>query len=292
MTVSKTKRRKWKSAQMPAEYDVGYGKPPAEHRFKPGDPRINRGGRKKGSVNRPARNPLEERLRALILEEADREVTVPDGKGGKIKMPIARAVVRTLSIQAASGDHRAQELYLETLASAEAAQKQETAEALEFYGEYMSYWEQTFEKYDKAGQPRPSPLPHPDDIEINPNTGDVQITGPKDPAEKRAWENLSAMRVQYAAMLEVAEKDLLREDLSSGLKMSVLMRLRDLREHLGHIDKKTFGKLRPKEPAFPALMMAKIEQFEAERRAYYPVPAPGPAAHSDEAAAASTEKKS
>jgi len=60
------------------DYEVGYGKPPVASRFEPGHSGNPR-GRPKGARNRmPAFN--EERLKAIILEEAYRTIKVSEGQ--------------------------------------------------------------------------------------------------------------------------------------------------------------------------------------------------------------------
>src|SRR5690606_35482513 len=50
--MSGANRKPAGSANLPARYDVGYAKPPAEHRFRKGQSG-NPGGRPKGAVNKP-----------------------------------------------------------------------------------------------------------------------------------------------------------------------------------------------------------------------------------------------
>ncbi len=44
--------------------------------------------------------------------------------------------------------------------------------------EYKETWAVAFASYDRAGVDRPEPVPHPDHVNINYETGDVTITGP------------------------------------------------------------------------------------------------------------------
>jgi hypothetical protein len=60
--------------------------------------------------------------------------------------------------------------------------------------EYKETWAVAFASYDRAGVDRPEPVPHPDDVNINYETGDVTITGPVMTEQKVARERLLAAR--------------------------------------------------------------------------------------------------
>src|SRR3954468_16624560 len=81
--------RKTALTRRPSPYEVGYGKPPVEGRFQPsrsGNPK----GWPKGSRNRPPPpEPEQEQLRAIILEEAYRNVPAKD-LSGRMMIPMAR----------------------------------------------------------------------------------------------------------------------------------------------------------------------------------------------------------
>jgi hypothetical protein len=79
----------------PAEYEVGYGKPPKHTRFKPGQSG-NPKGRRKGAQS----------LRSILEEELRRPVTIMEG-GKPFRTDMRRLMVRQNVAKAAKGDPRA-----------------------------------------------------------------------------------------------------------------------------------------------------------------------------------------
>jgi Family of unknown function (DUF5681) len=76
------------------DYQVGYGRPPVEHRFKPGN-KANPKGRGKRTRNR----------KFVVREFLFEPVTV--NEGGEVKqMPALEVVIKRLLAQALKGDHR------------------------------------------------------------------------------------------------------------------------------------------------------------------------------------------
>ena len=173
--------------ELPTEgsaYEVGYGKPPVATRFKPGrsgNPR----GRPIGARNKlPALN--EERLKAIIVEEAYRTVKVSEGKR-RITIPMAKAVVRALAVNAARGQLRSQQFFAKLLSETERANKASRDELLQNAIEYKHFWDQELEQRRKFGVQLPDPIPHPDDVIVDMGTGQVQFTGPMTKEEKAQW---------------------------------------------------------------------------------------------------------
>ncbi|MGB6116958.1 MAG: DUF5681 domain-containing protein [Mesorhizobium sp.] len=79
----------------PAGYEIGYGKPPAKNRFKPGQSG-NARGRPKGSKS----------LGAVIRDVLNEKVDVRTARGSR-KMPAFEAMIRTNTNQALKGDIKA-----------------------------------------------------------------------------------------------------------------------------------------------------------------------------------------
>jgi hypothetical protein len=172
----------------PSEYDVGFGKPPSKSRFKPGQSG-NPKGRPRGAKNK-RRGLAEERMKDIILDEAYRGITVRDGHRN-VTLPIVQAVMRSIAVNAARGQHRAQRLFAELLASVENANRALHDKLLDGAIEYKVQWERELERRRKFGiTDLPDPLPHPDHVKVDFRTGSVHFAGPMTKEEKVEYDDL------------------------------------------------------------------------------------------------------
>lgn len=202
------KDRPARGTALPArdEYEIGYGKPPKATRFKSGQSGNPR-GRPKGAKNRkPALN--EERLKDIILDEAYRKIKVRDGER-HVSIPIAQAVVRSLAVNAAKGQHRAQRLFSELLAATETSNKRLHDEWLETAIAYKVDWERELERRAQLGTTGPEPIPHPDDIKVDLRSGQVWIAGPATKEEKARHDRFKKMQTEFRQELSDLRQDLL-----------------------------------------------------------------------------------
>lgn len=199
------------AASAAPDYEVGYGKPPKDTRFKPGQSG-NPQGRPRGAKNRrPALN--EERLKDIILDEAYRSITVRDGHRN-VSVPMAQAVVRAMAVNAAKGQHRAQRLFAELLSSTERQNKALADEWLNTAMDYKIAWDSELERRRRLGiTDLPEPLPHPDQVKINMNTGTAHIVGP---ATKEEAAQIELWRERKQMFEE--EQDYLRAELKRARK--------------------------------------------------------------------------
>lgn len=169
------------------DYEVGYGKPPVASRFEPGHSGNPR-GRPKGARNRmPALN--EERLKAIILEEAYRTIKVSEGQR-QVTIPMVKAVVRALAVNAARGQLRSQLLFAKLVSETERANKASREELLQNAFEYKRRWDHELEQRKKFGVQLSDPIPHPDDVIIDVKTGQVRFIGPMTKEDKAKWDSL------------------------------------------------------------------------------------------------------
>jgi hypothetical protein len=105
------------TGNLPARYEVGYGKPPAEHRFEKGRSG-NPGGRSRGAKSKPKPfDPAAQPTDSLILEEAYRPVTIREGDR-VIELPAIQAAIRSLAISAMTGSRLSQNALAEIVREA------------------------------------------------------------------------------------------------------------------------------------------------------------------------------
>lgn len=180
------------------DYEVGYAKPPEATQFSPGKSG-NPAGRPVGSKNRPM--PHEERLKSILFEEAYREVVVNDGDA-TVSVPMARAIIRSLAVNAAKGNHRSQRLFTELMVSTETDYRVAHVDYLNTVMSYKVYWEEELARREHLGISGPDPVPHPDHLEVNFHTGEVKCNGPFTREEKRKYERLTQIKKDHQEELQ------------------------------------------------------------------------------------------
>ena len=189
------------------DYEVGYGKPPKRTQFQPGvsgNPR----GRPRGSRNlRPA--VREDQLAKLICQEAKRKINVrEDGRTRKITM--GEAICRSLAAKAAQGNRLYQKLFFDLYSKSEASERERDERILDGIIDYKCQAERVLERCKVTGE-KPSDLPiHPDDIQIDMETGEITYTGPTAwdrKAEDKIWRaKQAAQRYEIACLERELEK--------------------------------------------------------------------------------------
>lgn len=200
-------------------YTVGYGRPPAEHRFKPGQSGNPSGGRRRKKRYLVSQ---EEKLKELILQEAYRMIQVREG-GRTIRLMAIQAALRTAYFNAAKGDRKTFQVLATLIGPIEKENQKAKFEFLEIAHDYKIRGTEEIARCRESGRAPPDVLPHPDDILINYRTGDVEIRGPYD---KREREVLANARRQYAT---------LKKDLEETEKMLCATRSRRRREALEEV---------------------------------------------------------
>lgn len=164
-------------------YKIGYKKPPRDTRFKPGrsgNPR----GRPKGAKSRVPKSL--KKMRDLVIKEAYREVAIQD-KHGQVSMPVVQAALRSLGLKAAQGNVPAHRLMIEITSRAEADELKDRMEVFDRFAGYKIKKSAELKAYKSRGEKPPQMLPHPDDIEIDYETGEVTFHGPVSEDDLAIW---------------------------------------------------------------------------------------------------------
>jgi hypothetical protein len=186
-------------------YEVGYCKPPAASRFKPGRSGNPKGRPKSAKNKHPAL--WEERLKSTILTEAYRSVKIRDGNKD-VTLSMAQAIARSVAVSAAKGNARAQRLFLEILGDIENENYRAYGEYVQSMIDYKYDWEEVIERCKQQGLPVPEPIPHPDHIEIDFRTGLVHIRGPQSKEDKARWDKLRQRKIDALEAIAEARKEL------------------------------------------------------------------------------------
>ena len=186
----------------------GYRKPPAEHRFRKGVSGNPRGRPRKAPVlvattlrGEPGIG-FEDRVKSLAIREAYRPITVREGERTE-KIPVIQAILRSVAVTAAKGNPQAQKMYMDLIGNAEADRREANAELLKTAIDYKERWGPILAQRARRGETGPELVPHPDDVIIDRNTGEVRIEGPVLEEQKRAQDQLHVMRTQL-------ERDLMK----------------------------------------------------------------------------------
>jgi hypothetical protein len=187
---------------------VGYRRPPEEHKFakgKSGNPK----GRPPKDKTAKQRSAAHTHLEDVILAEALRPIQVRENDE-IVEMPMIQAVVRSMGVAAVKGSHKAQTTLTEMVQAVQTKRADELLEMFKSVVEYKQEWEEIFQEFDRRGEPRPEPVPHPDDLKLNFKTGTVKFNGPFTDDDKANWDQMLERRRAAIEEIDYLRKEMKR----------------------------------------------------------------------------------
>ncbi|MEQ8744948.1 DUF5681 domain-containing protein [Parasphingorhabdus sp.] len=198
----------------PPEGEVGYGKPPMESRFKKGQSGnpAGRPKRKKLKESKPDAYQATKLLSKIIQSEANRTLTIREGEKKEV-ISVLTAAIRSLGLSAAKGNRFAQREFINLAMLDEKERRKSVEKEISEIVNYRVIFEQQAEDAKRLGLPEPECIPHPDDMFLNPETGEKDVNGPVTPEDKIHWDDLLQRRDRLAEQIkELAGGYLLESD--------------------------------------------------------------------------------
>jgi hypothetical protein len=134
---------------------------------------------------------------------------VSEGKR-QITIPMAKAIMRALAVNAARGQLRSQQVFTKLLSETERARRALTEQLAEAAMEYKFKWERELERRKKLGVTGTEPIPHPDDIHVDYKAGQVTFKGPMTKEDKAEWDRLYEQVEESDREIELLNAELKR----------------------------------------------------------------------------------
>jgi hypothetical protein len=131
----------------------------------------------------------------LALQEAERSIKVREGDEIH-EMPVIQAAHRARVKSALSGNSVAQRDLINQYGAADQERRKEIAEECEFWTRYVDAMRKAELRAKERGEPFATPIPHPDDITIDPERGAV-LHGPRNEEEAEGLTALVKSRNVY-----------------------------------------------------------------------------------------------
>ncbi|MGB5483032.1 DUF5681 domain-containing protein [Parasphingorhabdus sp.] len=191
---------------------MGYGNPPQGTQFKKGQSG-NPKGRPKGNKPNPRSSSSLLDLNAfpkLLKAEMERMLVVKEN-GQAIKITVLEAAVRSMGVSAVKGSRLAQRDLINLVRTTEKEKNEILRAEMAIVSDYMAHCAVQTEMAKEAGLPEPEFIPHPDDVIINPETGEMGVNGPVTPEDKARWDSMLENRDNHAKDVQYCKAEIIKE---------------------------------------------------------------------------------
>jgi hypothetical protein len=146
-------------------------------------------------------------MKDMVLKEAFRPVRVREGER-TVTLPAIQASLRSHFMSAARGDRKA---FSTTMSLVSAILKENDELQLQHFAAALDYkngMEMELARRKREGIMAPDPIPHPDDIILDPRTGEVTIKGPLTENERAFFEETRRRHAELRQGLQVFQEEL------------------------------------------------------------------------------------
>lgn len=170
---------------------VGYKKPPKASQFKKGH-----SGNPRGRPRKSKADPIllsDRPYDSFLREEIYRKVKLREN-GKEIEIPAQQAVMRARVAGAIKGNRFSQNWVLEESAKKEQEYSEAKKEYYLFLAKQKSEGEKKLAEAKRNKTKPPNLIPHPDDIILNPETGNAYVAGPETEADVEFYKHSGRLR--------------------------------------------------------------------------------------------------
>lgn len=181
-----------------ADYSIGFGKPPEQHRFKKGRTGNPKGRPKKAKEREPPRRFGDGVLDSELVEEAFRQLQLHEN-GKPVRLPTSQAIVRSLLLDGVKGNRLAKRYAFELLRREEREALERSIEFYNRYAEKKAKGEALIQRCRTEGRALPRFYPHPDDILLDEANLEVYFLGPRSEDQAIPYIRAALMRDWFFA---------------------------------------------------------------------------------------------